>query len=151
MSDSDISPDSGDAQADAIQAAGRIPHFNIPLNLPHAGTIAARIVSVIESRAFAVNIEYLRLSDTAVRLAEILLPYRLSDEDAETDEEAQTVRAEAARVGRELVDEIVRRGLGEDRLGQCIRNLFECLEMGEEGALLSLRAGENPRSLQRPT
>jgi len=146
------SPDNGgDAEADAIRAAGRIPHFDIPLNLPHAGTIAARIVSVIESRAFAVNIEYLRLSDTAARLAGLLLPYRLSDEDPDTTEEAETVRQEAARIGREMVDEIARRQLGEDRLGQCIRNLFECLEMGEEGALLSLRAGENPRSLQRPT
>ena len=51
----------------------------------------------------------------------------------------------------QLVDEIERHALGEDRLGECIRNLFECLELGAEGAVLSLRAGENPDSLQRPT
>jgi hypothetical protein len=28
--------------------------------------------------------------------------------------------------------------------------LFECLAHGEEGAIVSLRVGENPRSLQRP-
>jgi hypothetical protein len=40
--------------------------------------------------------------------------------------------------------------LGHDRLGQCVRNFFECLELGREGAAISLRAGENPRSMQRP-
>ena len=37
-----------------------------------------------------------------------------------------------------------------DRLGQLVRNYFECLELGAEGAEISLRAGEDPRSLQRP-
>ena len=27
---------------------------------------------------------------------------------------------------------------------------FECLELGEEGAEISLRAGEDPNSIQRP-
>ena len=46
--------------------------------------------------------------------------------------------------------EIERLKLGSDRLGQHVRNLFECLELGEEGAQISLRAGENPNSVQRP-
>ena len=49
------------------------------------------------------------------------------------------------------MDEIEKAGAGADRLGQQVRNLFECLELGEEGAAISLRAGENPRSLLRPT
>ena len=38
-----------------------------------------------------------------------------------------------------VVDDIEQTaGLGYDRLGQAVRNLFECLSMGEEGARLSL-------------
>jgi hypothetical protein len=44
-----------------------------------------------------------------------------------------------------------RDGIADDRLGQAVRNLFECLELGEEGAEISLRAGENPDSALRPT
>jgi len=60
------------------------------------------------------------------------------------------VAEEAAGAGRELVIEIEKQGLAEDRLGQAIRNLFECLGFPEEGANISLRAGEDPNSLMRP-
>jgi hypothetical protein len=63
---------------------------------------------------------------------------------------AAEIRDRAAALGRRLVDQVEGGGLGHDRLGQCVRNLFECLELGREGADISLRAGENPRSLQRP-
>jgi hypothetical protein len=63
---------------------------------------------------------------------------------------ALNIRDRAAALGRTLVDHIERGGLGHDRLGQCVRNLFECLELGLEGADISLRAGENPKSMQRP-
>jgi hypothetical protein len=48
------------------------------------------------------------------------------------------------------VDAIEEDGLQSDRLGQWVRNLFECLEKAEEGLEISLRAGEDPNSLQRP-
>ena len=60
------------------------------------------------------------------------------------------IRDEAAAIGRELVDAVVASQLTSDRLGQLVRNLFECLELGAEGAQISLAAGENPDSLQRP-
>ena len=60
------------------------------------------------------------------------------------------VRDQAAVLGRKLVDQIEREKAGHDRLGQCVRNLFECLELGQEGAVISLRAGEDPKSFQRP-
>jgi hypothetical protein len=63
---------------------------------------------------------------------------------------AMELRNRAAVLARRLVDQIEAAGVGQDRLGQCVRNLFECLELGPEGADISLRAGENPRSLQRP-
>ncbi|MFZ5495316.1 MAG: hypothetical protein ACOZE5_08265 [Verrucomicrobiota bacterium] len=40
--------------------------------------------------------------------------------------------------------------LGHDRLGQGVRNYFECLELGREGAAIPLRAGKDPESMQRP-
>jgi hypothetical protein len=33
-----------------------------------------------------------------------------------------------------------------DRLGQLVRNLFECLGLPEEGAALALQCGEDPGS-----
>ncbi len=127
-----------------------IPYFDIPLNLPHAGKIAARLCQIIENRAVAQDLRFFRLSETAEAIETLLRPYRLTGEDPADTTEAERLRQEAASLGRTLVDEVARLGIGEDRLGQCVRNLFECLEMGEEGALLSLRAGENPHSLQRP-
>jgi hypothetical protein len=111
------------------------------LDLPHAGTIALRIAHRFERQ----GIEEL----TVEALVELLLPYRSIGENPPKDE-AHQVRTQAAIWGRALVIVIEELELGEDRLGQCIRNLFECLDLAEEGALLSLRAGENPSSLQRP-
>ena len=87
--------------------------------------------------------------DKAERLASILFPYFQSDENP-VDVEGYRVRDEAAAIARDIVDDIEASGIGYDRLGQCVRNLFECLELGKEGAAISLRAGENPSSLQRP-
>lgn len=126
-----------------------IPFFDLPLNLPHAGRIAERIRRLIEQRALTMDLRYLQLAETAEALDALLTRYRETNEDP-PDAEAETVRQQAATLGRTLVDAIARLSLGEDRLGQCIRNLFECLALGEEGALLSLRAGEDPHSLQRP-
>ena len=46
--------------------------------------------------------------------------------------------------------DIERLHIGDDRLGQAVRNFFECLGLGVEGARLSLLAGENPDSALRP-
>jgi hypothetical protein len=122
-----------------------VPYFRIPLNLPHAGTIAYRL-------------EY-HLKDGDVdgaatapvrRLIELLEPYRLEGENPSDAAESRRVVDEAARLGREVVDAVERLKLGSDRLGQAVRNLFECLELGQEGAQISLRAGENPNSALRP-
>ncbi|MDB6169279.1 MAG: hypothetical protein JWM88_2143 [Verrucomicrobia bacterium] len=122
-----------------------IPHFQIPLNLPHAGRIAGRIVSLLDREGVpAAGVE-----KTADKLVAILQPYADSDENPRPDLAAR-VRDQAAVLGRQLVDQIEAGRLGHDRLGQCVRNLFECLELGREGAILSLRAGEDPASFQRP-
>jgi hypothetical protein len=122
-----------------------IPHFQIPLNLPHAGRIAQRIVSMLDREGTPRP----PAEKTADKLVALLSPYVESDENPKADL-ASRVRDQAAVLGRQLVEEIEAAKLGHDRLGQCVRNFFECLELGREGAILSLRAGENPASFQRP-
>lgn len=85
----------------------------------------------------------------AEELLEPLLIYQLT-QDYSASIVTYQARDRAAERGRKLAEGIASAGLGRDRLGQCIRNLFECLELGEEGARLGLLAGENPDSMQRP-
>ena len=119
------------------------PHFRIPLNLPHAATIATRIQFDLGKDAAAAA------RDLTAKLIGVLAPYGQSGENPEAGK-ADRVVTEAARIARAVVDEIERARAGHDRLGQAVRNLFECLELGEEGAEISLRAGENPKSALRP-
>lgn len=127
-----------------------IAYFDIPLDIPHAGKVATRICVLLDSRGYLSDARFLPLLEKAQEMENLLIPYRY-DEENPPDEEAERIQREAADLGRAFVAEIERVGAGEDRLGQCIRNLFECLERGREGAALSLRAGESPRSLQRPS
>jgi len=118
-----------------------VAYFQIPLNLPHASTVASRIVRLLPDGS--------ELKGLAEDLLEPLLVFQIT-QDYSADINTYRVRDRAAERGRQLVEAIEAEGLGRDRLGQCLRNLFECLELGEEGAALGLRAGENPDSMQRP-
>lgn len=124
-------------------------YFQLPLDLPHAGTIAERIVKLLQRGLDDEIMDTETVTELSGDLFDLLWPYRMDGENPEETEARQT-RDEAARLGRAIVDEIERLQIGSDRLGQCIRNLFECLELGEEGAEISLRAGEDPNSIQRP-
>ncbi len=126
-----------------------IPYFQVALNLPHAGRIARRIGPLVErhpDRGSADGAAALRLAEDLIALLDPCLD--LGENPPEPA--AGRIRDRAAELGRKLVAHIERGGLGGDRLGQCVRNLFECLELGREGAAISLRAGENPKSMQRP-
>lgn len=128
--------------------AFRQAHGEVPLDLPHAGTVAARIRRLLVPPQGPLSDEDLvvwLLDD----LVQLLTPPRVMGENP-GPELAEEMRQEAARLGRALVTHVEVRSLGSDRLGQCVRNLFECLAMAEEGAVLSLRAGERPDSPQRP-
>lgn len=116
-------------------------HFDIPLNLPHAGTVARRIRTLLDHD----DLEF----PTLEALIELLEPYWSTGDDPAKDK-APILKVQSLSMARQVVDFIVARNAGHDRLGQCVRNLFECLEAGEEGAKQGLRAGENPDSLQRP-
>ncbi|HEV8658591.1 MAG TPA: hypothetical protein VGS96_08170 [Thermoanaerobaculia bacterium] len=122
-------------------------HFDIPLDLPHAGRIADRLLIIVQRHAEEKSVDAPDAIDAAERLWNLL--FRYSGED-DNPPEAMQVRDEAAAIGRELVDAVVAAQLQSDRLGQLVRNLFECLELGKEGSEISLIAGENPNSLQRP-
>ena len=124
-------------------------HFDIPLDLPHAGRLADRIVNLLEKHAEELGADAEAAIDTAERMSNLLFRYSANDENP-GGAEAASIRDEAAVLGRQLVDQLETSGVQSDRLGQYVRNFFECLELGEEGAQISLRAGENPNSLQRP-
>lgn len=125
------------------------PFFNLPLDLPHAGRLADRLIQLIEKGLEESETNGDDAIDLAEQLGSLLFPYVASEENP-MEKEGYEVRDQAADVARRIVDEIERLGIGYDRLGQVVRNLFECLELGKEGAEISLRAGENPSSLQRP-
>ena len=125
------------------------PYFHVALNLPHAGRIARRIMSLLPDRGKGAHAESEAAHDVVLELVALLEPCLDFDENPAGAAGAR-LRDRAAQLGRKLVDHIERGGIGHDRLGQCVRNLFECLELGLEGADISLRAGENPRSMQRP-
>jgi len=124
-------------------------HFDIPLDIPHAGRMADRILNLLERHVEENGIQAEAVLEAAEAMSNLLFRYSANDENPEGTE-AVEVTAEAATLGRQLVDELERAHIAGDRLGQYIRNYFECLELGEEGARISLRAGENPNSLQRP-
>jgi len=122
-------------------------HFDIPLDIPHAGRIADRLLTLIGRYVEELKLDAPDTVEAAERVWSLL--FRFTGED-DNPADAPRIRDEAAALGRQLVDEMERAHVTSDRLGQLVRNYFECLELGEEGAALSLRAGEDPKSLQRP-
>ena len=118
--------------------------FRIPLNLPHAATVVHRILYHL--RLGNAGPEALTLAGELIALLE---PWRDQEENGPAEVAAATCE-KAAGLARRIVDQIEASKCGSDRLGQAVRNLFECLTLGEEGAEISLRAGENPRSTLRP-
>ena len=116
------------------------------INLPHAMTIVGRLVYYLEYRRDPVPVEETQVREILAALDGILRPYPV-DPPAATAVNAAWAAAEQARL---LAVELVRVGYKGDRLGQCVRNLFECLGLPEEGAALSLECGEHPNSPLRP-
>lgn len=116
------------------------------INLPHARTVALRIAQTLEALdAFGGASEnggsgLLRAALRALDGA--LAPYGDDPPAEEAIRAADGVAVEA----RALVDAVIASPARSDRLGQHVRNLFECLGLSEEGRTLSLLAGESPDS-----
>lgn len=125
-------------------------YFDIPMNLPHAGTIASRLVYHIERLEQSQKKEFQEALQTAEALEELLANYRFAGENPPEDE-GKHIASAAMDLAHRFVDAVETYKCGDDRLGQAVRNLFECLGHGREGAMQSLRAGENPDSVLRPT
>ncbi len=124
-------------------------HYDLPLDLPHAGRVAGRILELLERHCEEHGLDPAEVFDAAERLDSLLFKYVEEDENPGAAE-GEEVREKAAALGRRLVEALEGASIRGDRLGQYVRNLFECLALGEEGAAISLRAGENPDSVQRP-
>ena len=122
-------------------------HFDIPLDIPHAGRIADRLLTLLGRYIEELGIDAPEVLETAETIWALLFRFTGGDDNPA---DALRIRDEAAVLGRQLVDGMERAHLTGDRLGQLVRNYFECLELGAEGAEISLRAGEDPNSLQRP-
>jgi len=120
-------------------------YFDLPLNLPHAATVAVRVYQRLQE----IDAQPDSLALGAARdLAEEIARYRiLGDPDPA---EGMVVQADALERARKVLAYIRAEQLGSDRLGQSVRNLFECLGAGKEGSEAGLLAGEDPNSLQRP-
>lgn len=118
-------------------------HF---INLPHANTVLNRIVRWLGAQEDPARLAATSLPDLLAELDRSLRPF-VEDPPEET---ALAAADSAAALARLLVEEIEKAGYRGDRLGQCVRNLFECLGLPEEGAELSLRCGERPDSPLRP-
>jgi hypothetical protein len=115
------------------------------LNLPHSRTIVARIWRSLEALgAFGepANGSGAPLAQALEALEEQARPY---DEDPPFEQALAAADAVAERA-RALVAAILDTSTRGDRLGQLVRNLFECLGLPEEGAALSLECGERPDS-----
>jgi hypothetical protein len=117
----------------------------VRLNLPHARTVAQRIGRSLETLGpFG---ESSNGDPGAVSSAFDALEQRLRgyDEDPPAEEALQAAD-EAAALARVLVEAILETPARGDRLGQSVRNLFECLGLPEEGARLALLCGEREDS-----
>lgn len=123
--------------------------YNVPVNLPHAATLANRIELRLAAMQVFDNPEAEPLMVLIENLQEMIGKYEGAEDPP--DKESEEVVERAAIIARNIVNEIEQLNAGEDRLGQLIRNLFECFGLGKEGAEISLRAGEDPNSLLRPT
>lgn len=122
------------------------------MNLPHAARIATRIRDVIERhpRFEDIGPEFVdELDEWLTPIEQALVEIGLANENPPA-ERSRELAGELAEQARGLVAMLERFDVKSDRLGQCVRNFFECLELGEEGAAIGLRAGENPDSAQRP-
>ena len=118
----------------------------VRINLPHARTIVQRIGrTLVALGAFPEEGTGGELHEALLSLEEKLREW---DEDPPAEVALPAADA-AAATGRRLVDAILDTSFRSDRLGQHVRNLFECLGRSDEGATLSLQCGERPDSPMR--
>jgi len=115
------------------------------INLPHARTVLERIARSLEALGGfgeAGNGDRGRVHATLTELETELAAH---PEDPPLDA-AVHAADDVAEHARRLVEAILETSCRGERLGQHVRNLFECLGLAEEGARLALNCGERPDS-----
>jgi hypothetical protein len=118
----------------------------IRINLPHARTIVQRIGRTLTAQgAFPEDGAAGELHPRLEALEQVLREF---DEDPAAEQALPAADA-AAQLARQMVAALLETPLRSDRLGQHVRNLFECLGLAEEGATLSLQCGERLDSPMR--
>ena len=120
----------------------------VRINLPHARTIVQRIGRTLEALGAFAEAENGGAAALSLALEQLEAALRDYDEDPAADEAIRGADAAAERA-RALVSAVLASGKRSDRLGQHVRNLFECLGLPEEGAESSLQCGERPDSPMR--
>jgi hypothetical protein len=117
----------------------------VRINLPHARTVLQRIgrsLQVLGAFGPGGNGHAAPLHEAFDGVDAALRTFEQDPPPEETLEAADRVAEEA----RALVEAILATGARSDRLGQHVRNLFECLGLPEEGAELALLCGERADS-----
>ncbi len=117
----------------------------VRVNLPHSRTIIQRIARSLEVLgAFGEEGDggAIALHVACEALKEEAEPF----EEDPRFEDALRAADSVAEKARGLVAAILGTSVRGDRLGQLVRNLFECLGLPEEGATLSIECGERPDS-----
>jgi|SRR5271169_1607056 len=117
----------------------------VNINLPHSRTIVARLGRTLEALGAMPGED--GEDPMGLRSAYEVLEQAVRDFD-EDPPIGEALRAADALAdhGRALVDAIKATECRNDRLGQWVRNLFECLGFPEEGAHLALLCGERSDS-----
>lgn len=117
----------------------------VHINLPHARTLIQRIgrsLDVLDAFGEGANGGASALHEAFQGLEASARPF---DDDPPLEQALLAADAVAVR-GRAMIALILKTPARSDRLGQLVRNLFECLGLPEEGATLSLQCGERPDS-----
>jgi len=120
----------------------------VQINLPHARTVAMRVGRNLE--AIGTLGGPAGPGTKALHEALEALEGTLADFDEDPPMDAAVAAADSvAKRARAVVEAILETPARNDRLGQHVRNLFECLGLAEEGRTLSLLCGERPETALR--
>ncbi len=117
----------------------------VSINLPHARTVVARVGRSLEALGGFGDGGNGGPSELGRAYDAVEQSVRDWNEDPAMDEAIKVADLVAERA-RALVAAIGATTVRSDRLGQHVRNLFECLGLASEGAALSLQCGERSDS-----
>jgi len=117
----------------------------VRINLPHARTVLGRIRRSLEALGAFGGGGNGHPAPLAEALEAVEIALRPFDRDPSAADAIGAADA-VAGAARGLVEAIVATPARGDRLGQHVRNLFECLGLPEEGRELALDCGEREDS-----